>query len=269
MILNFTKMHGCGNDYIFLPPEESNVPDPEGLSLRLSERRFSVGSDGLVLLTGDRESGFGMRIFNSDGSEGMVCGNALRCAALFFVGRGYTDRTVFDIKTASGSRRVTVNDGGSVTVDMGRASIIADRAGLPMINRPLIVGGVRYRMTAVSVGNPHQVSFLPDPDAVPLDAVGKMFERNHSGGINTEFAKMTGRNSLSVRVYERGSGETLACGSGASAVAAAAVLTGRCDSDVPITVKMPGGSLTVTVTDGLDITLTGEAVFVYDGMIEV
>lgn len=269
MTLNFTKMHGCGNDYIFLPPEQSGIKDPSELSRKLSRRRFSVGSDGLVLITGDRVGGFGMRIFNSDGSEGAICGNALRCAALFLFSRGYADGPEFEISTASGSRRVRIEDGDRVTVGMGRASLIADQSGLPMINRPLFAGGVRYRMTAVSVGNPHQVIFVPDPSAVPLDKIGSELEHSFPGGINTEFVKMTGRNSMIMRVYERGSGETLACGSGASASAAVAVMSGRADPDVPVEVTLPGGKLSVTVTDELDITLTGSAVFVYDGRVEI
>ncbi len=270
MTLTFTKMHGCGNDYIFLPPEQSGIPNPSELSRMLSRRRFSVGSDGLVLITGDRVSGFGMRIFNSDGSEGATCGNALRCAALFLFRRGYADGPEFEINTASGSRRVTVEDNGRVTVGMGKASLIADQSGLPMINRPVFAGGVRYRMTAISIGNPHQVIFVPDPAAVPVDdKIGSELEHSFPGGINTEFVKMTGRSSMVMRVYERGSGETHACGSGASAAAAVAVMSGRADPDIPVEITLPGGKLSVTVTDELDITLTGSAVFVYDGRLEI
>lgn len=269
MTLNFTKMHGCGNDYIFLPPEQSDIPNPSELSRTLSGRRFSVGSDGLVLITGDRTCGFGMRIFNSDGSEGATCGNALRCAALFLLRRGYADVPEFEINTASGSRRVTVEDNGRVAVGMGKASLIADRSGLPMINRPVFAGGVRYRMTAISVGNPHQVIFVSDPAAVPLEKIGGELEHSLPGGINTEFVKMTGKSSMIMRVYERGSGETLSCGSGASAAAAVAVMSGRADPDTPVEVTLPGGKLSVTVSGELDITLTGSAVFVYDGRLEI
>lgn len=269
MVLNFTKMHGCGNDYIFLPPDQSEPKDLSGLSRRLSRRRYSVGADGLVTVYGNKAHGFGIRIFNADGSEGMTCGNALRCAALFLYRRGYTDKQIFELDTASGKRRVEIGDRDLVTVDMGRATVITDPSGLPMLNRPVYAGGVRYRMTAVSVGNPHQVIFVPDPSAVPLESIGDTLEHNLPGGVNTEFVRVNSRSSLTVRVHERGSGETHACGSGAAASAAVAVLSGRADPNVHIETHFRGGCLSVTVTDELDIRLTGNAVFVYDGRCEL
>lgn len=278
MKVSFTKMHGCGNDYIYVDCTKGEIADPGALSAKMSPRHYSVGSDGLVLICRSDNCDFRMRMFNLDGSEGNMCGNAIRCIGKYVYDNGMTDKTELSIETKSGVRYLTLNvENGkvsSVTVDMGTAETspgsLPMLADAPMINAPVVIAGGEYRITAVSMGNPHQVIFCDDPDSLELEKTGSDFE-NFSlfpERVNTEFVKVRGRNSLYMRVWERGSGETYACGTGACASAVAAVLNGYCDHDEPIEVALVGGRLTVTVTRDMRVFMSGPATKVYDGVYE-
>ncbi len=280
MKINFTKMHGCGNDYIFIDctKDESMIKQPERLARIMSKRHFSVGSDGLVLILRSKTCDFKMRIFNSDGSEGSICGNALRCVGKLVFENRLTERKQLLIETKSGPRQVFPDVRGGkvflVTVGMGKAETdpikLGMRSDTPKINAPIRIAGNEYRITAVSVGNSHQVIFLNDPDRLELAKLGREFESNplFFDRVNTEFVKVIKRNELYMRVYERGSGETYACGSGACAAAFAAVLNGHCDFNLPIRVGLVGGFLEITVKDDRQIIMTGPAERVYEGVFE-
>lgn len=274
--VRFTKMHGVGNDYIYIDCMKETPADPAYLARVMSPRRFSVGSDGVVLICPSDRCDAKMRMFNADGSEGKMCGNAIRCVGKFLYERGYTAKQDLLIETLSGDRRLTlgVRDGKvtSVSVGMGRA-ILAPRDvpvtfdGERMVNEPLAVGGKEYLITAVSMGNPHAVTFVSDIDSLEIEKIGPMFE-NHPAfpdRINTEFVRVKSRDRIEMRVWERGSGETLACGTGACASVVASVLNGFCPAGEPVTVGLRGGELAITCSADLDVTMTGPASFVYDG----
>ena len=278
MKLHFTKMHGCGNDYIYIDCTETEIAEPEKLSAVMSPRHYSVGSDGLVLICRSESCDFRMRMFNLDGSEGNMCGNAIRCVGKYVYDSGMTDKTSLSIETKSGVKLLTlkVEDGrvSQVTVDMGRAETAPEKlpmhADKPMIDAPVVISGKEYRITAVSMGNPHQVIYCSEPEALELDKIGADFE-NFSlfpERVNTEFVKVLGRNKLYMRVWERGSGETYACGTGACAAAVSSVLNGYCDYDEPIEVGLVGGKLTLTVRRDMKVFMTGPATKVYEGLYE-
>lgn len=278
MKINFTKMHGCGNDYIYVDCTKKEIAEPEKLSAMMSPRHYSVGSDGLVLICRSDTCDFRMRMFNLDGSEGNMCGNAIRCIGKYVYDRGLTDKTRLSIETKSGVKylELFVENGKvtSVRVDMGKAETSPEKLPMlaedPMIDAPVIIAGKEYRITAVSMGNPHQVIFCAEPDALELEKIGSEFE-NFSlfpERVNTEFVKIVERNRLYMRVWERGSGETYACGTGACASAVASVLGGHCDYDAPIEVALVGGKLSITVTKDMRVFMTGPAVKVYEGVYE-
>lgn len=276
--MKFTKMHGIGNDYIYVNCFEETINDPEELSIRLSRRHYSVGSDGLVLIMPSDKADFRMRIFNADGSEAKMCGNATRCIGKFVYERGLTDKTEITLETNSGIKHLSLKaeDGivSEISVDMGR--VILDPAEIPVkasgsvfIDRPIEVGGADYSVTCVSVGNPHAVVFVDDTDSIDIETIGPKFE-NHElfpDRINTEFIRPVDKTTLRMRVWERGSGETYACGTGACASVAAAVLNGLCPHDTDITVKLIGGDLKINYSSEGKITMTGPAEIVYDGII--
>ena len=276
MKIEFTKMHGCGNDYIYVNCLTKTLPDPGALAEKMSPRHFAVGSDGLVLICPSETCDFRMRMFNLDGSEGNMCGNAIRCIGKYVYDKGLTDKKLLAVETKSGVKtlRLAVENGRvrAVTVDMGKAS--TDPAALPMkadtpkIDAPVVIGGKEYRITAVSMGNPHQVIFCDKPEELPLEKIGPTFENFElfPDRVNTEFVRVEGRNRLYMRVWERGSGETFACGTGACASAIAAVLNGFCDRDTPISVRLIGGELSITVTEEGQVFMTGPAVKVYEGV---
>lgn len=280
-MMKFTKMHGAGNDYIYFDCTKATIPNPNKLSLRLSDRHFSVGGDGIVLICPSQTADFRMRMFNADGSEGKMCGNAIRCVAKYVFDRGLTNKEQIKIETLSGIKTIDVkvkdNKVVAATVDMGRATGLEDGEttveagkGEFLINHPLDVNGTVWMTTTVSMGNPHCVTFVPDVHALKLDEIGPSFE-NHPvfpERINTEFVHVIDRNTLDMRVWERGSGETLACGTGACAAVAAAVLNGYVDSDSDVIVHLLGGDLTIRYT-GDTVWMTGEAVEVFTGEIEV
>lgn len=276
-ILNFVKMHGCGNDYIFadLAVNDLSWRDIGELSRRLSDRHRGIGGDGLVLICPplDNANDACMRIYNSDGSEGRMCGNALRCVARYLFDR-YPDmceREVLKIETLSGVRRAERAD-GDIIVSIGRAELAPKNIpvlldGENVIDQPTVIDGREYRITCVSVGNPHCVIFCDDPSAEAA-RVGAVIERLpiFPDRTNVEFVKVLGRERIMVRVFERGSGETLACGTGACAAAVAAVLCGYCSGLGEVAVEMRGGRLWVDLRDD-DITLRGNAEYAFYGSV--
>lgn len=277
--LTFTKMHGCGNDYIYFNCFEDPVEEPEALAVRLSDRHKGIGGDGVVLIGPSETADAAMRMFNTDGSEGRMCGNAIRCVAKFLWDGGLVRKEVLRIETLSGVKacRVHVRDGlvDTVTVDMGRAelsprAVPVDLPGEAVVKRNAEVAGGIYEITCVSMGNPHCVLFGGDPADLDLAAIGPLFEHDplFPERVNTEFVQVLGPRTLSLRVWERGSGETLACGTGACASAVAAVLCGYCPKDEDILVRLRGGDLTVRYT-GEAVWMTGEARRVFAGVVEV
>jgi len=275
-MLRFAKMHGCGNDYVYI--------DNRGLSFQptaefirfVSDRRRGVGSDGLILIEPSDRADCFMRMYNADGSEGKMCGNGIRCVGKYVFDHGLTTKTEIDVDTLSGVKhlRLHVKDGkvNRVSVDMGCAMLEPVR--IPMlwpgdrcVHQSLTVGDENYIISAVSMGNPHAVVFVDDVEAVPLDVVGPKFERHpiFPESVNTEFVRVLGGCELQMRVWERGSGETAACGTGACAVVVAAVLEEHCPREQPVTVHLCGGDLEIIVHEDNRITMTGEAVHVFDG----
>lgn len=276
--MKFYKMHGIGNDYIYFDCFKNQISNPEQLSKKLSDRHFYIGGDGVILLCPSEIADCKMRMFNADGSEGKMCGNGIRCVGKLARDLGYVDGDKCTVETLSGIKTLhfDFDEKGKVAsakVDMGRAEL--DGAKIPsvfsgkVISKPLSVEGREYSVTLVSMGNPHCVVFA-DPDGLDLEQIGKKFE-NHAAfpeRINTEFVKVIARNELKMRVWERGSGETLACGTGACAVAVAAVLNGFCDKGKEILVHLLGGDLKIVYTDER-VTMTGGATLSFVGDVEL
>lgn len=280
MKLAFTKMHGCGNNYIYFNCFDQTVPDPESLSIKLSEPHFGIGGDGIILISPSDKADAQMRIFNADGSEGKMCGNGIRCVGKYLYDNGMTDgRTTITIDTLSGVKtlELTVKDGKmqSARVDMGAAilaprEIPVDMDGENVISAPIVVDEKVYHMTCVSMGNPHCVIFGKDPDTIDLEKIGPHFEHfeKFPERINTEFIEVLDNHTLKMRVWERGSGETMACGTGACASAVAACLNGYCKKGEDITVKLRGGDLVIHYTDD-GVQMTGSADTVFTGIVEI
>ena len=269
MKIPFTKMHGLGNDYIYIDCFKTPVdtlPDLPALSARLSCRRFSVGADGLVLILPSDVADARMRMFNADGSEGLMCGNAIRCVGKYLYERGLIspDTREITVETGSGIRSLSlsVRDGkvDSVTVDMGVVEVSEEIT--------VQTAGKHYRLMPVSVGNPHWVCFVEDLAAVNVEREGAILSSAPEGGVNVEFVEIVDETTLRMRVYERGSGVTLACGTGACASVAAAVSRGICPPDTPVTVLLDGGALTVIHSEGGTTYMLGGAEFAYDGVWE-
>ena len=274
--IRFTKMHGIGNDYVYIDCMNGVEPDGGALAAAMSPRRFSVGSDGVIMICRSSVADAKMRIFNADGSEAKMCGNGIRCVGKFIYDRGYAKKETVTVETLSGIKTLTlrVKDGKAVaaSVDMGRAIteprlIPAKFEGGAAIEEPAGVPGFDYLLTAVSMGNPHAVIFTENVDSLDLEKIGPSFENNPAfpDRVNTEFAEFISPDVIKMRVWERGSGETFACGTGACATAVAAVLTKRAAPGAPLTLRLRGGDLTVTVGEDLGVTMEGPAVTVYDG----
>lgn len=280
-MVEFTKMQGCGNDYIYFNCFNQRIDNPEGLALALSDRHFGIGGDGVILIQKSKVADGKMRMFNLDGSEGRMCGNGIRCVAKFMRDNGLVDKDDMEIETLSGIIKVKLTrhygEVNGATVNMGPA--ILDPAQIPVtlaadengrvVDRPVTIDGKDYNITCVSMGNPHAVVFMNgNIDELDIDTVGKAFEYNEifPERVNAEFIKVLDEHTLKMRVWERGSGETWACGTGACAAAVAAVLNGYCTKDKEITVKLKGGDLKIKVTDEA-IYLTGDAVTVFNGSI--
>jgi diaminopimelate epimerase len=257
--MKFTKMHGLGNDYLYV---YGDVPDDISmLSQKLSDRHFGVGGDGMIYISPSDIADFKMRIFNADGSEGKMCGNGIRCVGKYVYEKGYTDKTHLTIETLSGIKTLELhlssNKVESVTVAMGKAEVSNDEE--------LIIDGTQVVGTAVSVGNPHFVIFVDDIETAPLYTLGPKIEKSFPGGVNVEFVQVLSKEKLRMRVWERGSGVTLACGTGASASAAAAHRKGFCGAEV--TVSLDGGDLKITLDDDNGVTMTGPAEIAFEGEI--
>lgn len=274
--MRFTKMQGIGNDYIYVNCFEESVREPERLAVAMSRAHYGVGADGLVLIEPSDVADFGMRIFNSDGSESEMCGNASRCIGKYVYERGLTDKTRVTLMTASGLKELQLKVSGgrveSVRVDMGGPELEPRRIpvklpGEVVLNHPFQVGGMNWRIHCVSMGNPHCVMFVDEPDALDLSLLGPLVEHDplFPNRTNVEFARMIRRDLIRMRVWERGAGETLACGTGACAVLVAAVLTGRADRTA--TVELAGGRLEVEWSpEDNHVYQTGPAAFVFDGV---
>lgn len=278
--IKFTKMHGAGNDYIYIDCFENAVENPEEFARRMSPRRTSVGSDGLILICPSDKADAKMRIFNLDGSEGKMCGNGIRCVGKYLYDSGRVEKSLITVETLSGIKELQIKarDGRAelITVDMGcpvlePKKIPALFSGNTAINVPFTAGGHEYRITAVSMGNPHAVVFCEDTDGLELEKIGPLFENSDvfPEGVNTEFVRVLGDNELEMRVWERGSGETLACGTGACAAAVAAVLCGHCKQGEEITVHLRGGSLTIEYAENSRVYMRGTAEKVYEGVYEL
>ncbi len=280
MKLEFTKMQGCGNDYIYINCFDLEINSPESLSVLLADRHYGVGADGVVLIMRSDLADAKMRMFNRDGSEGRICGNAIRCIAKYLWDNNMVRKREMSIETLSGIKRLKLHTRNglvsSVRVDMGRAElrpelIPVNLPGESVIARPVTIGGKEYAITCVSMGNPHCVVFCDDVDRLNLAEIGPLFEHNSAlfpDRVNTEFVELMGRNHLKMRVWERGSGETLACGTGACASAVAAVLCGYADKDTDIKVSVLGGELIIRYTDDA-VWMTGECKKVFDGVVEI
>ena len=280
--MKFTKMHGIGNDYVYVNCFKETVEDPKTTAIKVSDRHFGIGSDGLILIKPSEVADFQMDMYNADGSRGAMCGNGIRCVAKYVYDYGLTDKTFISVETASGIKYLdlTLGEDGKVAlvkVNMG-APILTSRQ-IPVvstkeqvINEPLNVDGETYRITAVSMGNPHAIVYMDDLKNLDIEKLGPKFE-NHidfPDRINTEFVKVIDRHTLQMRVWERGSGETLACGTGACAVAVASTLNGLVDEDKPVTVKLLGGDLQILWNRQENLVyMTGPATTVFDGEIDV
>lgn len=279
-ILNFVKMQGCGNDYIFADCFGGEPDSPEKAAVRLCDRHFGVGGDGLVLICPSDIADAKMRMFNRDGSEGLMCGNAVRCVGKYLYDVRGLRRERLTVETRSGVRelRMMIKDGAAAGAEvcMGKARtepqeipVLLD--GDRVICRRVDLGGAEYEVNCVSVGNPHCVVFCGDPEAIDLERVGPLFERSplFPEGVNTEFVRVEDENHLRMRVWERGSGETLACGTGACAAVAAAVLNGFCRHDEEVRVRLDGGVLSVRYMRDGRLFLTGDTASVFRGSIEM
>lgn len=257
--MRFAKMQGTGNDYIFLDCTKTTPENLPALAVRLSQRHFGIGSDGLICVCPSQSADFRMKMFNADGSQGEMCGNGIRCLAKFVRDQGLTHRDRLRVETLAGIKEVTFTDvEGQVSVDMG-----PPRWGNGLTLR---LGQQEWKVRPVSMGNPHAVIFVEDPASLDLSVLGPGIEHHPAfpHGTNVEFVKVLSRERLSLRVWERGSGETLSCGTGACAALTAAVLAGRTQRKV--SVELPGGTLLVSWQGGR-IRLTGPAVTVFEGEI--
>lgn len=274
--MRFTKMEGCGNDYIYVNCFEEKVSDPAALSIRMSRKHFGVCSDGLILIAPSDKADFRMIMFNNDGSESGMCGNGIRCVAKYCHDRGLTDKTEFSIETGSGIKHMVLtldenNLTQSVRVDMGEpvldGRLIPSLAeGCPILNTPAEVDGTSYSLTLVNMGNPHGVCYVENPQTAPVTTHGPLLECHalFPKKANIEFVHVADRSHINLRVWERGTGETLACGTGTCAAVVASILNGYCDRKVEA--ALPGGILQVEWNaEDNHVYLTGPAAFVFDG----
>ena len=280
VVLNFTKMEGCGNDYIYVDCLAGLSFDPAATAVALSPRHFAVGADGLICICHSDVADAKMRMFNRDGTEGKMCGNGIRCVAKYLYEHNIVRKSRMTIETLSGVRKLHLyiqNDiVGSVAVDMGKAilapaQVPVQMEGESVINRPLEVDGETYNVTCMSMGNPHCVTFMNNVDTLDIRTVGPAFEL-HSvfpDHVNAEFVQVLNHAALKMRVWERGSGETWACGTGACAAAVAAVLNGYCSYDHDITVHLKGGTVIIRYQSDGTVIMTGDAKTVFQGSIEL
>lgn len=277
--MKFTKMHGLGNDYVYVNCFEEKIDNPPAVARFVSDRHFGIGSDGLIMINPSKTADFEMEMYNADGSRGEMCGNGIRCVAKYVYDYGLTDKTQISVETLGGIKYLdlTVEDGkvSLVKVDMGKPELEADLIPIisereQVIDEPIEVDGKEYHMTGVSMGNPHAVIYVDDVKGLDLEKIGPKFE-NHERfpkRINTEFVHCIDRQTVEMRVWERGSGETIACGTGACAVAVSSILNNLTDTQV--TVKLLGGDLQIEWDREKDrVFMTGPATVVFDGVIDI
>ncbi len=284
--MKFTKMHGCGNDYVYVDCTKEVIPDIEATAIRVSDRHFGIGSDGLILIKSSEVADFEMDMYNADGSRGKMCGNGIRCVAKYVYDHGLTNKTEITVDTQAGIKtlQLTVCDGkvSKVCVDMGepilipqeipvKASVLglADDRREAIVAQPFTVANSSYDITCVSMGNPHCITFIDeDVRSFPLESIGPLFEKHElfPEGVNTEFVNIIDKEHLRMRVWERGSGETLACGTGACAVAVASYLNGFTGRNVDI--ELMGGHLEIAYDEATNhVFMTGPATEVFSGEI--
>ena len=272
-------MHGLGNDYVYVNCFEEKIDNPPAVARFVSDRHFGIGSDGLIMINPSKTADFEMEMYNADGSRGEMCGNGIRCVAKYVYDYGLTDKTQISVETLGGIKYLdlTVEDGkvSLVKVDMGKPELEADLIPIisereQVIDEPIEVDGKEYHMTGVSMGNPHAVIYVDDVKGLDLEKIGPKFE-NHERfpkRINTEFVHCIDRQTVEMRVWECGSGETLACGTGACAVAVSSILNNLTDTQV--TVKLLGGDLQIEWDREKDrVFMTGPATVVFDGVIDI
>jgi diaminopimelate epimerase len=275
-MMKFTKMEGLGNDYIYVNDFNEHVADPVKVAIELSDRHFGIGSDGLILIKPSDKADFTMDMYNADGSRAEMCGNGIRCVGKYVYDYGLTTKTSIAVETLAGIKYLDLKvvDGKvtEVTVDMGEPILTA--VDIPVksdnkqvIDEKILVNETEYHMTCVSMGNPHSVVFVEDTDNFPLDTVGPLFESHEvfPRRVNAEFVQVVDRHTVKMRVWERGSGETLACGTGACATAVACILNDKTEDEV--TVKLLGGDLSIRWNrENNRIYMTGPATVVFDGV---
>ena len=281
--MKFTKMHGCGNDYVYVDCTEHMLSNPSGAAVAVSDRHFGVGADGLILICPSDKADFRMAMYNADGSEGSMCGNGIRCVAKFVYDKGLTDKTTLTIETKAGIKTL------KLTVENGKVALVQVNMGLPNFNAAAVpvvgitrevpglgeavigqqvnVADSEWTMTCVSMGNPHAVVWVNDVSTLPLEQIGPAFEHApmFPDRVNTEFVQVLNDHEINMRVWERGSGETLACGTGACASAAACYLTGRTGDKV--LVHLRGGDLAIEIGEDGCLYMTGPATTVFEGEI--
>ncbi|MBQ8019604.1 MAG: diaminopimelate epimerase [Paludibacteraceae bacterium] len=277
--MKFTKMHGISNDYIYINGATEKIYNPSDVAIKLSDRHTGIGSDGIVMILPSKTCDFRMRMFNSDGSEAEMCGNASRCVGKYVYDKGLTKKTKVSLETLAGKKILNLHvvDGkvDTVTVDMGepilRGVDIPTIFDLPtVVSQPIVVSGKKILTTCVSMGNPHSVVYVDDVDSLDLEKIGPSYECHPAfpHKTNTEFVEILSRNEVKMRVWERGAGETMACGTGACAVAVASVLNGFTDRDVRV--KLRGGDLQIKWDDDDNhVYMTGPATTVYEGDVEI
>lgn len=275
---HFYKMQGIGNDYVYINGFAQTVDNPSALSVRVSDRHFGIGSDGLILLLPSEVADVRMQMFNADGSEGRMCGNGIRCVGKLAYEQGICQKETMTVETLSGIKtlRLSVRAGivGEVTVDMSSPVLEAKTVpvlfdGARMVNEPVQIDGETYSITCVSMGNPHAVIFMNGVDGIEIEKLGPKFEKNaiFPQSVNTEFVEVIDAHNLRMRVWERGSGETLACGTGACASVVAACLNGHCNRGEDVVVHLRGGDLTIRWENDT-LYMRGPAAYSFTGDIE-
>ncbi len=277
--MKFTKMQGIGNDYVYVNCFEEAVKHPEEVAKFVSDRHFGIGSDGLILIKPSETADFQMDMYNADGSQGAMCGNGIRCVGKYVYDYGLTNKTEISVETKSGIKYLTLHvEAGKVTaVRVAMGAPVLDAAAIPVVSEkeqivrePIEVDGVTYEMTGVSMGNPHAVVYMDDVKGLEIEKIGPGFEHHpvFPDRVNTEFVKVLDRKTVEMRVWERGSGETYACGTGACAVAVASILNGYTEAEV--TVKLRGGDLKICWDREVNqVYMTGPAEVVFEGNIHI
>lgn len=280
MKLQFTKMHGTGNDYVYVNLFTETVEDPSALAIRVSDRHFGIGSDGLILVAPSEMADCRMIMYNADGSEGAMCGNGIRCVAKYAYEHGivHSDKITVETKSGIKSLNLTIENDKVTYVEVNMGQAILKPADIPVaaegerfVGQPLVVDGTEYKVTCVSMGNPHCVVFTTGIDELDLEKIGSGFENHVSfpDRINTEFVEIMDEHTIKMRVWERGSGETISCGTGTCASVVAAVLNGYCKQGEEVEVQIRGGKLYDTYLETGEVMMKGPATTVFDGEIEL